>query len=296
MQQHTLLYRDDFASMGKHLASLLDLRHALIDHHTFPDGESYIRLSNIPPGNIWILDSLYPPNDRIIELILSAHKLRAEGVSSIRLVSPYLPYMRQDTAFHEGEVVNARAIGKLISAHVDEVITVDPHLHRIHDLNEVFYCETTVLHANDQIAAWIGLNLESPVIVGPDSESQQWVSLLAEQLEAPYVVFKKERKGDRRVSIEYAGINQISTGTPVILDDIISTGVTMANAGKLVFEHTGKHPVGVAVHGIFSGNATEILHKAGFSKIITTNSLPRKGNQIDLVPLLADTLAEKING
>ena len=290
-----ILYRESYGDMAKRLAGSLGLSSELISAHRFPDGESYIRLPVSKMGEAWLFGSLFPPNERILELILASRSLKNSGVQRINLITPYLPYMRQDKAFRAGEAISAPIIAELLSMYVDHLITVDPHLHRINSLNDIYNCKTTVLHAAPYLATWISNNIINPVIVGPDSESQQWVSGLAKQLNAPFLVFKKKRTGDRSVSIDPQGITAIAGGSPVIVDDIISTGTTMAKAGALVFHATGINPIGMAVHGIFAGKARNTLLDAGFSQIITTNSIPGKSQQIDLVPLLHACLNDLIS-
>ena len=295
--EHIILYKTQFSKQAERLALSLEIPIGLIETRSFPDGESYVRVQpgDMKQKHILLFGSLYPPNDSIIELILVCNTLRDAGVRGISLVTPYLPYMRQDKAFSEGEAVSANIMAELISHHVDHLITVDPHLHRIKKLDEVFTCRTTLLHADECLGAWVRENVMNPVIIGPDSESQQWVSRLAKQLGAPYLVFKKERRGDRNVQIDTRGIAEVRSFTPVIVDDIISTGTTMAKAGIAVFEQTGIQPVCLAIHGIFAVGAMNTLRNAGFSQIITTNSIPGKGVQIDLMPLLETSLGSIIH-
>jgi hypothetical protein len=105
--------------------------------HRFPDEE--IRVTATPASPVTIIyASLDRPNEKLIALTLAAEALRRGGAKRIVLLAPYLCYMRQDTAFHEGEAISQKAIGALIAGCVDRVITVDAHLHRTADIAAVF--------------------------------------------------------------------------------------------------------------------------------------------------------------
>ena len=105
--------------------------------HRFPDGEMRVTVGRAAPTTI-IYASLDQPNDKLIAIVFAAEALRRAGAKRLVLLAPYLCYMRQDTAFHEGEAISQRAVGRLIAATVDRVITVDAHLHRTTDIRAVF--------------------------------------------------------------------------------------------------------------------------------------------------------------
>jgi ribose-phosphate pyrophosphokinase len=293
---HSLLFWPQFENTAHQLAANYGIDACPILQRSFPDGESYIRLdSSSITKNVWIFGSLFPPNDRIIELSLISDTLRKQGAHDIHLVSPYLPYMRQDIAFNKGEAISAYSMGRLISHYVDSIVTVDPHLHRIIDLKLIFQCKTAVLHSHKLLAGWIRNNCTNPVIIGPDSESQQWVGKLAADLNVPYVVFSKRREGDTDVKIMPQGLESIRSGQPIIVDDIISTGTTMATAGRLIMEKTGNRPMALAVHGIFADKAYQQLTEAGFRNIVTTDSIQHKTNAIDLYPILKAYMHDQLS-
>ena len=121
------------------------------------------------------------------------------------LLAPYLCYMRQDAAFHPGEAISQKVVGRLLAATVDRVITVDAHLHRTADIERVFPgIEADDLSAMPAIAeALRGERIDpATVVVGPDAESRPWVSDLAGRLGLRLAVAQKIRRGDRSVEIE----------------------------------------------------------------------------------------------
>ena len=292
-----ILFWPEYADLAHAVSHRTNIPSRPLEYRTFPDGECFIR---IPPEakhqHIWLLGSLYPANERILALRLAVDTLLRIGAERIVLITPYLPYMRQDKAFSQGEAISTDIIPEIIQKGLDSLVTVDPHLHRIHDLKEIYRCPARVIHSADLLGEWIFENIPDAVVIGPDSESKQWVAALAARIRRSYIVLKKERRGDFDVSISDEGLEAIGKGTPVLVDDIISSGTTMIRAAALIREKTGKMPAAAAVHGIFAGDAYEKMKDAGFSQIITTNSIIHPTNKIDLTPLIADFLhAEKIS-
>jgi ribose-phosphate pyrophosphokinase len=130
------------------------------------------------------------PDDKLVPLLLLAAAVRETGARSVGLVAPYLAYMRQDRRFQPGEPISARHVAAWISRHVDWLVTVDPHLHRIADLSQVYSVPARVVHAADSVAAWVRAEVRKPVLIGPDEESAQWVGDVARRagLAAPVCV------------------------------------------------------------------------------------------------------------
>ncbi|MFM9500541.1 phosphoribosyltransferase family protein, partial [Streptomyces galilaeus] len=79
-------------------------------------------------------------------------------------------------------------------------------------------------------------NVENPLVIGPDAESEQWVKMVAEPSHAPYIILKKSRHGDCDVDITLPAIQQYKNCTPVLVDDIVSTASTMLKTIELLQE------------------------------------------------------------
>jgi ribose-phosphate pyrophosphokinase len=130
----------------------------------------------------------------------------------------------------------------------------------------------------------------SPVLIGPDSESAQWVNDVAAALDAPCLVATKERMGDRQVRVDLPGIEQWAGRTPVVLDDIISSGHTMLETLRGLRERGTQAPVCIGVHGIFAEDAREQLLAAGAAQVVTSNSIGGHTALIDISTTVADVL------
>jgi ribose-phosphate pyrophosphokinase len=266
----------------------LEIRH-------FPDGESYIRFPTDLNGRyLWIYGSLFPANDRIIELMLICKTAREMGAETISIITPYLPYMRQDIRFQSGEVITASIMQQFISRRIDELICIEPHLHRITDLNDLYKGKARVLRATGIVTDWIKRNVPDPVLIGPDSESKPWVSAMADKLGCPYVVLSKIRQGDFSVSIDPRGLELAGTRQPILVDDILSTGRTMKQAASTIYNQTGRKVICIGIHAIFAGDAERILHDDAILRVVTTNSIPHETNEISIDAMVASVLKSEI--
>lgn len=257
----------------------------------FPDGESYIRiLGNVKNKHTVIVCTLAHPDELFLPLFFLAREIRNQGAKRITLISPYLSYMRQDKAFHPGEAITSGYFAELISSIADQIITIDPHLHRRKSMNEIYTVKTSVLHAAPFIAGYISKHIANPVIIGPDSESKQWIAEVAHLAKAPFVVMKKTRRGDKSVKIKSPELKKYKKYTPVLLDDIISTGHTMIKTIILLKKAGMKAPVCIGIHAVFSETAFKDLKKAGAKILLTCNTILHFTNRIDITQLITSNL------
>ncbi|TCK18712.1 ribose-phosphate pyrophosphokinase [Thiogranum longum] len=285
-----ILCFDDYAEQAGELADALAMPCKLVDRHRFPDGEVKLTLPVALPAQVIIYRSLDHPNEKLVELLLAARAAREQGVKELILVAPYLCYMRQDIAFNPGEVVSQRIIGRFIADLFDTVLTVDPHLHRVHHLKQAVPAKRALaLQATPAMAAFLRTHASNPILLGPDSESEQWVKAVAEPDGLRYATCTKQRLGDREVSITLPDID-FRDQSVVLLDDIISSGETIARAAVACREQ-GVASVDVLVtHALFAPGAESLLKDAGVRHVWSTNSVRHKTNAVSLVALLGDAL------
>ena len=265
------------------IAECLDGEVGNLTLRRFPDGETYVRLETGVEGRpVILLCSMNDPDAKILQLYFTGVAARELGATAVGLVAPYLTYMRQDKRFQPGEAVTSSSFARLLCGFVDWLVTVDPHLHRHASLAELYTVPATVVHAAPAVSDWIRTNIESPVLIGPDEESAQWVSEVARGAGVPYAVLQKIRMGDRDVEVSVPDVQVWRNHTPVLVDDIISTGRTMIETlGHL--QRAGMKPaVCVGVHAVFAGDAYEDLLAAGAARVATCNTISHRSNVIDL--------------
>jgi ribose-phosphate pyrophosphokinase len=240
-----------------------------------------------------IYASLDRPNEKLIALMFAAEALRRAGAMRLVLLAPYLCYMRQDTAFHEGEAISQRVIGTLLARCVDRVITVDAHLHRTSDIGAVFPdIDSDNLSAMPVIAGALtkaGID-PATVVVGPDAESLPWVSDLARRLELSHAVAQKTRRGDRAVEIGFPDPTLIAGHPTLIVDDIVSSGGTMIACAKALTSAGATTINAVVTHALFPEELCRDMFLSGIRSIRSTNSVPHSTNAIPLDDLFVDAL------
>jgi ribose-phosphate pyrophosphokinase len=274
--------------LANSLADKLKVKIGLCEMRNFPDGETYIRIdSDVKDKTIIFVCSLDFPNNKILPNLFMMQTLKDLGAKKICFIAPYLPYMRQDKQFKSGEAVTPHIFAKIISNFIDNLITVDPHLHRITNLSDIYSIPTTIVHAAKPIAEWIKNNVESPVIIGPDEESTQWVAEIAKIINASYVIAKKTRQGDRKVAITIPEIDDINK-TPILVDDIISTGTSMCAVIQKLLTQNLKKPICIGIHALFNQEAYQNLIQVGAQEIISCNTVPHPSNKIDVTDVLLE--------
>jgi ribose-phosphate pyrophosphokinase len=280
---------------AERLAAAVDGECGLLSLRDFPDGESYVRVDTDPVGrDVQLVATLRHPNDETLPLIFLADAVRELGATRVGLIAPYLAYMRQDTRFRDGEAITSRSYARIISRAVDSLLTVDPHLHRVTRLRELYSIPATAIHVATEIGLWIAANVKSPLIIGPDQESRQWVEGIAAAAGAPSTVLTKTRRGDTHVIESALGAADHRACTPVLVDDIIATGETMVTAIRHLREQ-GRPPAEcVGVHGVFADGAYASLKAAGAARVVTTNTIAHPSNCIDITPAVARALQAQI--
>lgn len=262
-----------------------------LETRQFPDGETYLRLAgDVSRRHVVIVCTLDRPDGKFLPLAFAAATARELGANRVGLVAPYLAYMRQDRRFKDGEAVTATAFARLLSASVDWLVTVDPHLHRHTSLDEIYSIPSRIVSADIELAGWIGRTVAQPLIVGPDAESEQWVSRIAAHARCPCVVLAKRRLGDRHVAIDLPDLAAMRGRKPVLVDDIVASAGTMIEAARLLAAAGLPRPVCAAVHGLFVGDSFERL-SAVTEAIVTTNTVAHPSNAIDLSDRIAQAVA-----
>lgn len=278
-------------ALAKNLVKKLDAEVGKLEVRYFPDGEAYVRVVTDPKGRAVILvATLYRPEKVFFPLVFAADTLRELGAVEVGLVAPYLAYMRQDRRFKEGEAVTSETFARLVNKSVDWLVTVDPHLHRRKSLSEIYTIPTATLHAARLIGHWLKTNYDDILLVGPDSESEQWVQAVAQVANAPFIILEKTRYGDRDVDVSVPHAKQWASRKPVLVDDIISTARTMIETVHHVHDAGLKPPICIGVHAVFAGDAYEALQNADVAQIVTCNSIAHPSNRIDLSGLIANSI------
>ncbi len=281
----------DYPGPAARLAARLGWPLEAVALHRFPDGEALVRLPPELPETVVMVRSLDRPDPKLVELLLAAETARTLGAKRVILVAPYLCYMRQDRAFHPGEAVSQRVVGRWLAGLFDGLLTVDPHLHRTPRLEDAVPARAALaVHATEPLGRLLAARPDRPLLLGPDAESAQWVAAIAQVAGLPHAVARKTRHGDTEVTIRLP--EDIDwAGRPVVLvDDVASSGATLATVAHQL-RALGAGPIDALVtHALLAPGAEARLRAAGLRQLWSSDSLLHPSNVAPLDGLLAEAL------
>jgi len=233
----------------------------------FPDGELYLRTGPIDDEMV-IIGSI-ADSDALVQLLLLVDACES---SRNVLVLPYMGYARQDKQFNPGEPLSARAIARALSPGVSRILTVN-----IHD-------ETVLKHfgapaANLSLAGEIGeylkgMDFSHPLILAPDEGAAEFGELVASAGGWDCDHLQKTRLSGEEVRMAPRNIKADSRDV-VIVDDIISTGGTLAKATEMLYEQGARNVYAVCVHGVLTGGAHTHLLASGIRDVVCSDTLER---------------------
>ncbi len=281
--------------IAKKIAQKLKATYSLLTISSFPDGDIYLKFNTDVKGKTVVIVQSFQPNSTLslFNIIFAAETAKDLGAKKVILVAPYLAYMRQDKRFNSGEAISSRVMAKHLNLCLDKIMTIDTHLHRYKSMKDIFTISAKNLTANDLIASYVKKKISHPVIVGPDGESYQWAEEIAKSIGAEATVLEKTRFSSRKVKVKMVKPISLKERNVVIIDDIISTGHTIAEAAKKAKSEGAKSITAIGVHGLFVENAVQKLKRAGVSKLVTTNCIEHSTNEIDVTDILVKELKKE---
>ncbi len=249
----------------------------------FPDGERYVRvLRNVAGHDVTVVQNTFP-DDSIVELLLILEALRESGAKSITTIIPYMGYARQERTFQRGEAISARAIARPVGALSDRVFTVSVHTDEVLSF---FGCPTQDIDGLQEAVRYLK-GFKPGLVVAPDEGAREWCARAAKELKAPLHVMSKIRVDDRTVETD-SGKVKVKGLTVVILDDIISTGGTIASAARLLKNAGAGQVLAACTHGLFIEDAANRLRVC--DDILSSDTLEGVYTRYSIAPAIAAAL------
>ena len=244
---------------------------------SFADGEVRVHIHETVRGaDVFVLQPTCPPvNDNLMELLVMIDALRRASARKVVAVVPYYGYARQDRK-HMGRVpITARLVANMLeTAGADRVLTMDLHVGQIQGF---FNIPVDNLRSDSIFSNYIREtedNLENLVIVAPDTGATVRARLLAERLDAPLAVLEKRRSSDGSDVTHFNVIGDVEGKRAFLLDDIIASGRTLVKAAEIVLGRGGAIEASAfCTHGVFSGEAVEILDASPLKRVVVTNTI-----------------------
>jgi len=247
----------------------------------FPDGELYIRIQDsyiINNEDVIFIQSQNNQNDAVVESILMSDILRDEGAKSITLVAPYLAYTRQDKKFNPGEPISIRGLAKVYSQLFDRVITINPHETHIKSFFKVpFICGSAV----GELAKYVKDRLNNPVVLSPDMGAVELAKEASKVIGCEYDYLEKTRISPTEIKVTPKNLD-VENRDVLIVDDIISTGGTVATAIKMLKEQGANKIIVACVHPILIGDALNKLYVSGANEVVGTDTFPSPVSKVSV--------------
>ncbi len=253
----------------------------------FPDGELYLRiLHSVKHEHVIVVQTTHP-DECIIELFFLLDALKRAGASTITSVIPYFGYGRQDKQFKEGEPISAQALATLISMNSDQIITIDPHKEKIIDF---FTTPAYSISAVELISDYLR-EKKIDVVLAPDKGALNRAREAALLLHCEVDYLEKTRIDGTTIRITPKSLD-VKNKHVAIIDDIISTGGTMASAIQELKKQQASKVYVSCTHGLFAGNAIEKLRTAGCDEIISTDTIHSSFSTVKIASVIAKALKD----
>jgi len=174
------------------------------------------------------------------------------------------------------------------------VLTLEAHLHRVHRLAEVMGRASRSLSAAPPVAAWLRGGTRDAgdcLVVGPDAESAPWVRAIARGAGARWVVGRKQRLADRSVRLDLPPLPPCRRA--LIVDDIASSGATLAAAARALRRRDVGVVDALVVHAIFAAGALAQIRAAGVRRVVSCDTVPHATNRIATAAIFAPLLLRR---
>ena len=283
--------------LAQEIASYLNINLGRATVGTFKNGETRIKIEeNVRGSDVFLVQATCTPvNHNLMELLLLTDALRRASAARVTAVIPYYGYAKQEKKTTGREPISAKLVANLIrTAGADRVLTMDLHAPAIEGFFDI---PVDHLQAGPLLAEYIReLNLPAPVVVSPDAGGVGRANSFRERIGASLAIIAKQRpQPDSVEMLEMVG--DVDGKTAIIVDDMISTGGTLAQAAQALKERGARDVFACATHGIFAGDAVEVTSRSVLVETIVTNTIPLPSDYkrariraISVAPLFAEAI------
>lgn len=285
-------------ALAEEIAGFLGSELGKLRIERFADGETYIRYEESVRGvHAFVIQPTCPPVDtNLMELLILVDTLRRASADRITAVIPYYGYARQEKTDAPREPITAKLVADLLTvAGVNRVVTMDLHADAIQGF---FNIPVDHLTAIGMFSNYFGSkNLENIVVVSPDEGRVKKVRKVVSRLSAPLAVGYKYHPGHHESEVTHLA-GDVRGKTPIIIEDIISTGGSIEECVDALIAHGAKPEIYIgATHGILCGQAYERLSRPEIKEVVLTNTVPipreklsSKFKILSVAPLFAEAI------
>jgi ribose-phosphate pyrophosphokinase len=261
------------------------------------DGESRVELEeNVRGSDVFVIQPMCNPvNQNIMELLLMLDAAKRASASRVTAVVPYFAYARQEKKTRGREPISAKLIANLlVTAGTDRMLTLDLHAPAIEGFFDI---PVDHLRSIPILASHFHrMHLNDLVIVSPDSGGVGRADEFRQRINGSLAIISKKHPGPERTEM-FEMVGDVQDREAFIVDDVISTGVTLVKAAETLTARGAKSVSATAVHGAFADGALERINDSIIEKLYVTDSipLPEEGPRdkievLTVAPLLAEAI------
>ena len=291
-----------FPELGEEIAGCLGIEPTPSRLYDFSNGEIFVRyLASVRGCDAFVVQSHTAPiNQWIMEHLIMVDALKRASAKRITVVAPFFGYARQDKKSRGREPISARLMADLfLTAGADRLMAVDLHTAQIQGF---FDGPVDHLFALPILASYLEakLDVSNVTVVAPDAGRVRVCERWTDRLGCPLAIIHKRRDPDVANQVRMLEVvGHVAGRTCIVVDDMIDTGATIANAAETLFEQGAAQVIVTATHGVFSGPAVDLLKNSRVSEVIVTNTLPITNEKrfdkltvLSIAPLLARAITE----
>lgn len=261
-------------TLAKEIAKAIGVPLGNAEVSTFSDGEIAVNISETVRGtDVFVVQPTCPPvNDNLMELLILIDAFKRASAGRITAVLPYYGYARQDRKAKARDPITAKLVADLLTtAGADRILTMDLHASQIQG-----YFNIPVDHLlGVPILAqyFLQKNVQDLVVVSPDLGSVTRARNFANHLDAPIAIIDK-RRPKANVSEIMNIIGEVEGKNVILIDDMIDTAGTIAQAANALKEFGAKEVYACCTHPVLSGPAVERIQNSAIKELIITNTIP----------------------
>lgn len=268
-----------------------------ISSRQFSDGEIMINIEETVRGDdLYIIQSTsFPVNDNLWELLIMIDACKRASANTVNIVLPYFGYSRQDRVAKSREPITAKLVANMLTkAGIDRVVTLDLHAVQVQGFFDIPVDNLFTVPLFAEHYSQLGLAGADTVVVSPKNSGIKRARSLAEYLDSPIAIIDYAQDDSERE--EGYVIGDVSGKKAILIDDILNTGKTFAEAAKILERAGATDIYAVASHGLFAGGAADVLETAPIKDIIVTDSVKTKNRVPENITYLSasDLIAEAI--
>ncbi len=291
-----------YPELGREIGDYLGIQPTPTTLFDFANGEIFVRfLESVRGCDAFVLQSHTAPiNQWIMEQLIMVDALKRASAKRITVVTPFFGYARQDKKSRGREPISARLMADLFTAAgADRLMAVDLHTAQIQGF---FDGPVDHLFALPILASYLEgkLDLAQVTVVAPDAGRVRVCERWTDRLGCPLAIIHKRRDPDVANQVKVLEVvGQVAGRTCILVDDMIDTGATIANAAETLFTQGASQVIVTATHGVLSGHAVDLLKNSAVSEVVVTNTLPippekqfDKLTVLSIAPLIARAITE----